>query len=121
MTNSMNITDAMAAAHKLSEQSDRYAFFASLIILGGILGFSGLWALRHLVAQNKELVEALKDSHDSYTAELKAIVAKNHGVIEDNTKATVQQIEANRASTEVIRMATAELELHRRMKHIQGT
>lgn len=103
---------ALTVADTLARNNDRFAFFVALIVLGGLLGGVGVWALRYLVNQNRELVRALTDSHVAFQAELKAIVATNNGALNANTAAHAAQAEQLRENTDVLRDARLALERH---------
>jgi predicted PurR-regulated permease PerM len=108
---------ALTVADTLARSNDRFAFFVALIVLGGLLGGVGVWALRYLVNQNRELVKALTDSHIAFQTELKGIVSTTNGALNANAVAHAAQAEQLRENSEVLRDARLALERNRQAAH----
>lgn len=69
---------ALKAAETLSAKSDRYLFLAALIV-GGLFV---VWAIKHLVKQNAELIHQLKEEQTCYESKIEKMIEKEVALVE---------------------------------------
>jgi hypothetical protein len=113
----MNSDAAIKITQQLANHDDRFAMFSAFIALIIAMAFALIMVCRFFIAERKELVNSLKESHHAYTNKLEEIVAERTSLIVAHTAATVAQEKTCRATGDVMREVAEELAIRRRERN----